>query len=209
MYDSRFRVAVVASLIVGMTVVASCTSTGRQGAASGAVTGAAAGAVGAAFSAAIFGGDVGDAAARGAAYGAGTGAVTGAIKGDKQHKAKEQQELEKRQREVDAEIAKLKKEIGEDAYSGLAALTEGKHEIALGYARTAKKDKNEDFALAGYWLEAITYTDAGDSSEVERVLPELVEVDQRVDATAAAKAILKDVESDLDSLREEFGITTS
>ena len=87
------------------------------------------GAAGGMVSALVFGGNVGDAAARGAVWGASTGAVSGAIVGAQEDQAK------KKQRDAAAE--KLKTELGEDAFNGLAALAECKHEVALGYAKTS------------------------------------------------------------------------
>ncbi len=195
----------VTSAVVGLLLVG-CTSTGRQTAGRGAVSGAAAGAVGAAFSAAIFGDDIGRAASRGAAYGAGAGAVSGAMRGDQAHKAEEKQQRARRQAEVDARIAELRKEIGEDAFSGVTALAEGKHEVALAYARTAQRDANRDWALAGHWLEAVTYADAGEVDEVDRVLPGLVESDPKVSDVEVARATVTELQTELVELRKEFDL---
>ncbi len=53
----------------------------------------------------------------------------------------------------------MKDEFGDDTYNGLVALTECKHEVAMGYARSSSQSKNKDYALAGLWLEVLTESD--------------------------------------------------
>ena len=120
-------------LFATVFIFSNCSKQSVERTGQGAATGAVIGAVGGVVSALVFGGSVGDAAARGAVWGASTGAAAGAMSGamadSNQKKAQETQQT--------ADLEKLKKQLGEDAFNGLAALVECKHEVALGYGRTA------------------------------------------------------------------------
>ena len=194
------------TLILFSLWLAACSANTVKGAGEGALLGGAAGAVGGMFTAAIFGGDIGDAAARGAAWGAGTGAVTGAMHGAQQDAAEERRALAEQQSRQQAALAQIKGEIGEDAFAGLAALTEGKHEVALAYARTAARDSNRDYAIAGNWLEALTYEDSHRSSEAADMIPGLVAMDPEVAHESEARQILSELETQLNEIRAEFGL---
>src|SRR5210317_744492 len=124
MTSKHLRITITLLLVLGcISLISACASQTGQRAGQGAATGALAGAAGGMVSALIFGGDVGEAAARGAAYGGTVGAVGGAISGAQQDSAnKKQQE--------DA-AAKLKQKLGEDAFDGLVALTNCKHDVAI------------------------------------------------------------------------------
>jgi hypothetical protein len=126
-------------MIIAMMVFPACSKRSMQGAGQGAATGAVVGAVGGMVSALVFGGNVGEAAARGAVYAGATGAAAGAMSGaaadSNQKKAQEAAELEA-----------LRKRLGDDAFQGLEALVQCKHEVAQGYGRTAAKSSNPDFA---------------------------------------------------------------
>jgi len=96
----------------------------------------------------------------------------------------------------------LRKQLGEDAFNGLAALAECKHEVSLGYARTAAQSSNESYALAGLWLEAITYDDQGKRAQAEEVLANLVTKDPKIDSQAAAQASLETAMTKLQEIRK-------
>jgi hypothetical protein len=185
--------------------VAGCSTESRQGATSGAATGAAVGAVGGMVTALVFGGDVGNAAARGAVWGGSTGAVSGGIQGaqvaDKNRAAEE--------RKKEAELAKVRKTMGDDAYLGLEALLECKLGVSLAYAETAQGNRNKDYALAGYWLEVLTMVEQGKLAEAEAVLPDLVQIDKNLDSTESARALLDEATVELGDIREEYGMSRS
>ena len=105
-----------------------CSSSSLEGAGKGALGGAAAGAVGGMISAAIFGGDVGNAAARGAAWGASVGAVSGAVQGASADAARTQRAEASERARIEAEIARIRAELGPDAFTSLERLVDGKHE---------------------------------------------------------------------------------
>ena len=140
-----------------------CSTESTQGAAEGAAGGAVVGAVGGMVTALVFGGDVGEAAARGAVWGGSTGAVAGGMRGAEQAKRNEQARLAQEQ----AEIEKLKKRIGDDAYAGLEALADCKYAVAKAYADTAMQSSKQDYALAGAWVEVITLAEQEQQPEVD------------------------------------------
>ncbi len=202
-----YTYTITAILLCVLAALASCSTNTVQRAGEGALLGAAAGAVGGMFSAAIFGGSVGEAAARGAAWGAGTGAVTGAIRGSREDAAREQKAMDEQRDRQKVELARLRSEIGEDAYAGLEALTLGKHEVALAYARTAMREANAQHALAGRWLEVLSYSDRGQDDQVQRSLPNLVTADPEVSSVAQAYQTLAELTSGLQKIRNEFNLS--
>jgi len=192
-------------LLLAVIALIGCSATSVERAGQGALSGAAAGAVGSMFAAAIFGGDIGDAAARGAAFGAGVGAVSGAVQGSAEHERKLRAEEAERERRQQSELARLRSEIGDDAFAGLEALTMGKHEVAIAYAKTAARSSNSDHALAGHWLEVLTFQDSGDSTRTAEHLPHLVAMDDHVSTLEEARRMLADLENGLQEIRTEFG----
>lgn len=167
---------------------------GSQGATMGAVAGAAGGVV----SALVFGGNVGDAAARGAVWGASTGAVSGAIVGAKE----DQNQKAKR----DKAIEKLKVDLGEDAFNGLAALAECKHDVALGYAKTAAKSENKNYALAGLWVEVLTLADRKDEDKARALFPGLITKDSKVNSETQAEERMRGALQKLMNIRGEYNL---
>ena len=167
-------------MILTLITFPSCSQQSMQRAGRGAATGAVVGAVGGMVTALVFGGNVGEAAARGAVWGGSTGAAAGAMSGamadSNQKKAQEAAELEA-----------LRKRLGDDAFSGLAALVECKHEVAQGYGRTAAQSNNADFALAGLWLQVITYADSRQEDQARALFPDLVEKDSDLSSESQAE----------------------
>jgi hypothetical protein len=204
MTNTRGYYACIGLLALTLSV-AGCSTESRQGATRGAATGAAVGAVGGMVTALIFGGDVGDAAARGAVWGGSTGAVSGGIQGaevaDKKRAAEE--------RKKEAELAKARKAMGDDAFLGLEALVNCKLPVSLAYAETAQGNRNRDHALAGYWLEVLAMVEQGKLNEAEAVLPELVQIDNNLDSTKSARILLDEAIVELGDIREEYGLSRS
>jgi len=175
-----------------------------QGAAKGGTTGAVAGAAGGMVTALIFGGNVGEAAARGAVYGGTTGAVVGGMSGADADRAAEQQ----RQAERDAEVRKFRDEIGEDAFNGISALANCKYTVAMANADEAQQSRNRDFALAGFWVEALTEADRGEMDAARAVLPELVSRDRDLKTDADAEQRLAQALQSLSDIRSEYDLPT-
>ncbi|HSM29479.1 MAG TPA: hypothetical protein VK854_02165 [Woeseiaceae bacterium] len=176
-----------------------------RGAAEGAGTGALAGAVGAAATALIFGGNVGEAAARGAVYGGTSGAVVGGMSGaaaDKRVAAQEQADYERR-------VQQFREKIGTDAFNGFVALAECKHEVALANAREAQGSRNRDFALSGFWVEALTEADRGQAEAAQAVLPAIVERDRAISNVADAGTRLDDMLAKIGEIRTRHDMAAS
>jgi hypothetical protein len=159
------------------------------------------------ISAAIFGGDIGNAAARGAAWGASVGAVSGAVQGASADSARKQQAANQERAKLEAEVAEIRSQLGPDAFASLETLVDGKHDVALAYARTAQRSENQDYALAGLWLEAVTYYDSGRELEAGELIPRLVAAERTLASEADARVILVDLHEGLVEIREAFGIS--
>ncbi len=184
--------------ILCVALLGACSGyTGRM-AGRGAATGAAAGAVGGLVSALVFGGDPLDSAARGAVWGGSTGAVAGAMTGSQVDKARKSQR--------DADIEQLKSDLGEDAFRGLEALTDCKHEVALAYARTAAKSRNRDHALAGLWVEVLTFADSGEEDQARALFPDLVAKDTEIRSEAQAEETMRKALQALMDIRGEYNL---
>ena len=188
-------VAVMLLFFFTVSVLAACSGRSVERAGQGATTGAVVGAAGGMISALVFGGDVGESAARGAVWGASTGAVSGAIVG-----AKEDQTQKTRR---DKEIEKLKTDLGEDAFNGLAALAECKHDAALGYAKTAATLENKDYALAGLWIEVLTLADRKQEDRARTLFPDIVIKDTRISSEAQAEERMRSALQRLMAIRAE------
>jgi hypothetical protein len=182
----------------GISLISACASQTGQRAGQGAALGAVSGAAGGVVSALIFGGDVGEAAARGAAWGGSMGAVGGALTGMQQDSAiKKQQE--------DA-AAKLKQELGDDAFNGLVALANCKHDVAAGHANTAKNLDNRKFALAGQWLEVLTLADQRKEDKARVLFPVLIEKDPEINSEAKAEENMRSALQGLMQIRAKHNL---
>jgi hypothetical protein len=188
----------------------SCTATGRQGAVEGAAGGAAAGALGGLLTAAIFGGDVGNSMARGATWGATTGAVGGAVVGDQAEthaagQAQAQQQYQARAAQ-EAEIARVRAQLGDDNFRGLDALVECKHDVAIAYAQTAARSSNPTYSLTALWLEVLSEADRGRLREARARFPEIVARDGVFSSTGEVERTLNNTRLGLGEIRTEFGL---
>lgn len=168
---------------LSLVAVLGCSANQRAGATVGGTGGALSGAAAGAVGALVFGGNVGDAAARGAVWGGTAGAVSGTMAGARADRHQENQRIVQAQRDLEA----LRLRIGDDAFKGLSALADCRHDVALAYARVSVALPNADFALAGYWLEALTCLDTGDEDAAAAVYPTLVERDGDTDSVERAR----------------------
>ena len=134
--------------------------------------------------------------ARGAVYGGAVGATAGAIAGSQaDKKAKAQQ---------DAGLAQLRKDIGEDAYNGLVALADCEHDVSLRQAAKAQQASNPNYALAGLWLEVLSYADQRDEAKARALFPTLVEKDWDIKSEAQAEEVMRKSLNELMNIREEY-----
>ncbi len=205
---SDFRSLLTAILYMfmtaGVTGTAGCASDSyaAKGAGEGATTGAVAGAVGGMVTALVFGGNVAEAGARGAVYGGTTGAVVGGMSGSKADQAVAAQ----KQAEREAELERLRNRIGPDAYNGVVALAECKHEVAIANAREAAKSKNSDYALAGIWVVALTEADRQNELEARAMFPDIVKRDRDIKTEADAEAGMREALQELGNIRVEYDL---
>ena len=192
----------IVALVLALAILTACSKQTAQRTGQGAATGAVVGAVGGMVTALVFGGNVGEAAARGAVYGGSTGAAAGAISGtmadSNQKKAQQAAELEA-----------LRKKLGDDAFNGLAALVECKHEVAQGYGRTAAQSDNPDFALAGLWLQVLSYADSRQQDQARALLPDLVKKDSKLSSESQAETEMQAALQELMDIRQKYQLPRS
>ena len=202
MNSNRIKTGIAAKLLIVLCVAALVGCSGHTGkqAGRGATVGAVAGGVGGLVSALVFGGDPVDYAARGAVWGASTGAVAGAMGGAQMDKAEEA----KLEAQREAQIQQLKVDIGEDAFNGLAALAECKHDVAIAYGRTAAKSGNKNHALAGLWMEVLAYGDRGEGEKARALFPDLVAKDAEVKSETQAEETMQKALQKLMDIRQEY-----
>jgi hypothetical protein len=185
------------ALIIG-TLLSACGEYAAKGAGAGATTGAVSGAVGGLVSALVFGGDPAEAAARGAVYGGAVGATAGAMGGAQVDKKVEQQ----RQATEQA----LRTRIGDDAYEGLKALADCRHDVSLKQAELARQSENPNFSLAGLWLEVLSYADQGNESRARELFPDVVTTDWDIKTEAEAEAEMRKTLNQLMDIREQYNM---
>ena len=125
-------------------------------------------------------------AARGAVVGGAVGATTGAMSGSRID-AQEKQQQAKQDQQRQASNAALRGRIGDDAYKGLGALAECKYDISIREAGIAQQSANPNYALAGLWLEVLSYADNGNETRVRSLLPVVVAKDWNINSEAKRK----------------------
>jgi hypothetical protein len=177
-------------------LVTACGEYAAKGAGEGATMGAASGAVGGLVSALVFGGDPAEAAARGAVYGGAAGATAGAISGSKVDTKIEQQRT--------AKAEEIRAKIGDDSFKGLSALVTCDHQAAAQDAVKAKQSSNPNFAVAGYWLEVLSYADQGNSDRTNELIPDVVNKDWNTNSETEARTSLLKLQDKLMAIREEY-----
>ena len=198
-HNNRELMVVIVVLWFGLQM-AGCAgdSYTAKGAAKGATTGAVSGAVGGLVSALVFGGDPVERAARGAVYGGAVGATAGAMAGSQaDRKIQEQRE---------AGLAKLREDVGDDAFEGLEALADCRHEVSLDQAAKAQQSQNPNYALAGLWLEVLNYGDMRDEAKARSLFPTLVEKDWDIKTESQAEDIMRQSLNELMNIREEYSM---
>jgi hypothetical protein len=184
------------ALILGGVLLGGCASDSNtaEGAGRGAVTGGVSGAVGGLVGSLVFGGNPAEAAARGAVYGGAVGATAGAMAGSQaDRQISEQQEQD---------AADLRERIGDDAFGGLEALAECRHDVAVAQAAKAQKSENPNYALAGLWLEVLSYADQQNEAKARGLFPTVVEKDWDVESEAQAEETMRGALTKLMDIRE-------
>jgi len=193
---TKHEIIIKLSTIFCAAILAACASQSGKMAGQGATMGTVVGGIGGLVTGLVFGGNVAESTARGAVWGASTGAVTGAVAGSRADQAKKAQR--------DSKIERLKENLGDDAFNGLAALAHCKHEAALGYAKTAAKLENKNYALAGLWIEVLTHADRREEDKARALFPDLVAKDPKIDTESQAEEKMRKSMQRLMEIREEY-----
>ena len=199
--DRYYRVFLMVFVVLWVGLqMAGCASDSytAKGAATGASRGAVAGAVGGLVSALVFGGDPVESAARGAVYAGAAGATVGAMAGSQVDRQIQQQR--------EAELAKLRQEIGQDAFEGLEALADCRHDVSLRQAAKAQQSKNPNYALAGLWLEILNYGDQRDEAKARSLFPTVVEKDWDIKSESQAEDVMRKSLNALMDIRQEYNL---
>lgn len=178
--------------------VAGCAGAG-EGAVKGAAGGALAGAASGLITALVWGGDAGEHMVRGAQAGATVGAIGGAIEGSSKARAEAEYQAAQEQRELD----QFRHDIGNAAFDGVVALVDCKHTVAIANAEIAAESTNGNHALAGLWVQALTYADQDDSSRLEVIGTEIVRWDREVSNSTQFESELRNAHNDLLDIRSD------
>ena len=187
--------------MVATSFLVGCAGAG-EGAVKGAASGALAGAASGLVSALIWGGDPGEHMARGATAGATIGAVGGAVEGSSRARA----EKDYRAAQEQQEIEQFRRDIGTEAFDGIVALAECKHDLAVANARLAAESKNSNHALAGLWVQALTFADQGDENSLDGIAPEIVRWDREVTDDVQFRNELSKTSVELKDIRSEYNL---
>ena len=110
----------------------------------------------------------------------------------------------KTEQQKEAKFAKLRDEIGEENFAGLEALADCKHDQSLRAAEKGRQSKNPNYALAGLWLEVLSYADQGQESQARGLFPALVKQDWNIDTTVQAESKMREGTTALGNIREEY-----
>jgi hypothetical protein len=104
------------------------------------------------------------------------------------------------------ELTELRRKLGEDAYNGLEALVNCKHEVAVAYGRTAAKSNNQDHALAGLWIEVLSYADSRQEEKARTLYPELVDEDDAISSESQAETKMRNAMQKLMQIRKQYDL---
>jgi len=186
-------ISLLASFVVG------CAGAG-EGAAKGAAGGALAGAASGLITALVWGGDAGEHMVRGAQAGATVGAIGGAIEGSSNARAEKEYQAAQEQHELD----QFRHDIGNDAYNGVVALVDCKHAVAIANAQSAAESTNGNHALAGLWVQALSYADQDNATDLGAISTEIIRWDREISNSTQFESALRDAHNDLLDIRSDY-----
>jgi hypothetical protein len=174
------------------------------------------GAAGGAILGLLVGGDLGGAVV-GAAVGAAGGAAGGAISDSNKKKKANKAELEElREKEAERQAYDLPQTeeewiaaIGEDNTNALDALVDCQHDRATLLAKAGATSENPDFALAGYWIEALVAVDQKDQKTADELFTQLIALDDDVDTVQQASLVADRAILEVRETRRVEGISCS
>ncbi len=81
------------------------------------------------------------------------------------------------------------------------------HDRAELLAKAGATSENPDFALAGYWLEALVAVDTKDQAAAESLFAELVDLDDDVDTVQQASVAADQAILEIRETRSDEGIS--
>ncbi len=94
--------------------------------------------------------------------------------------------------------------LGRPAFNGLAALAECRHDVSLEKAKKAQESSNPNHNLAGLWLEVLNYADSQQQSQVNRLVPVIVEKDWDIHSPAQAEQVIRESFAELIAIRNDY-----
>ena len=71
-------------------------------------------------------------------------------------------------------------------------------------AARSKQSANPNFAVAGYWLEVLSFADQGNNTKTKELIPGVVEKDWETSSETEARASLLQLQDKLMAIREEY-----
>lgn len=127
------------------------------------------------------------------------------MKGSARARAQRNNEAAREQQDID----RIRREIGSDAFDGVVALAECRHEVAIANARVAARSTNSNHALAGLWVQALAFEDKGDTASLDEIEPEIIRWDRGVKDTQQFRQELDAGHRELIQIREEHSLPPS
>lgn len=165
-------------------ILSACGQHASSGALTGAGYGAATSAIGTLAVGLIFGdSNLGERVARSATYGAAVGATVGGIAGAErdaaESKAREQAVKNQAQRnqQPDAELASLRREIGEENYKALTNLALCHYDKAEQQSDQVFQNSTGDIRLYALYIKTLSIQDRGDEKTAKSLYEELARLD--------------------------------
>lgn len=78
--------------------------------------------------------------------------------------------------------------------------------MAIGYAKTAAKSENKNYALAGLWVEVLTLADQKAEDKARALFPDLITKDSKVSSEAQAEERMRNALQKLMNIRGEYNL---
>ena len=196
-------------------VMDGCTATTTEYAAKGAAAGAVSASLVGAMTDLIVDGRVNTyRLSRNMVGGAIAGGIAGGIAGSQQEAAAREKAGARKTEQTsvpatdksEAEIEALAKQIGPDNLNALKALVQCRHEDAFRTALQTSGSDNTDFREAGLIIQALVDRDRGNTAGVDRILPEVIAMNDELGDMATAQLGLEDIYNVLQDERKVQGL---
>lgn len=142
------------------------------------------------------------------------GAIAGGIVGSQQEVAAREKAGTRKTEQTsvpatdksEAEIEALAKQIGPDNLNALKALVQCRHEDAFRTALQTSGSDNTDYREAGLIIQALVDRDRGNTAGVDRILPEVIAMNDELGDMATAQLGLEDIYNVLQDERKVQGL---